>query len=104
MYVYSMCWPSVPRLHECSVCDIFFFAEICNFSHIKISATHFAKGVGVVYMASRQDIKFFHPSVVKFTPIVFFSSPSTTDSSPSISATDARTNFTCTEINCATAL
>ncbi len=30
---------------------------------IKISATHFSKGVGVVYMASRQEIKLFRPAV-----------------------------------------
>ncbi len=43
-------------------------------SDIKIIATHFAKDVGVVYMASRQEIIFFRPAVVKFTIIYFFSS------------------------------
>jgi len=47
-------------------------------SDIKISATHFAKGVGAAYNASRQEIKFFHPAVVKFTQILVFLRRSTT--------------------------
>ncbi len=62
-------------------------------SDIKINVTHFAKGVGVVYMASRQEIKFFHPAVVKFTKKKFFFARAPPDSSPSISTTDARSNF-----------
>ncbi len=33
---------------------------------LKISATHFAKGVGVAYMASTQEIKFFCPQIFFF--------------------------------------
>ncbi len=59
-------------------------------SDIKISATHFAKGVGVLYMASRQEIKFFLPAVVKFTLIFFFFAGAPPPNfSPSISTTDA---------------
>ncbi len=75
-------------------------------SDIKISATHFAKGVGIVYMASRQQvkqinmasrqqIKLIHPAVVKFTPIfVFFAGAPPTLLLP-LSTTDAKSKFTC---------
>jgi len=36
-------------------------------SNIKIRATHFAKGVGIVHMASRYENKLFCQAVVKFT-------------------------------------
>ncbi len=63
--VYSMCCPSVPRLHEWF--NMLRYVVFPTVSDIKISATHFAKGVDVVYMASRQEIKFFRPAVVKST-------------------------------------
>ncbi len=78
-------------------------------SDIKISATHFAKGVGIVYMASRQQvkqvkqinmasrqqIKLIRPAVVKFTPIfVFFAEAPPTLLLP-FSTTDAKSKFTC---------
>ncbi len=61
-------------------------------SNINISATHFVKGVGVVYMASRQEIKFFRPAV-DLHKYFFSFAWAPPDSSPSVSTTDARFNF-----------
>ncbi len=44
-------------------------------SDIKISATHFAKGVEVVYLASRQKNEFFRLAVVKIYTNTCSSSP-----------------------------
>ncbi len=62
-------------------------------SDIKINGTHFPKGVGVVYMASRQEIIFFHLAVIKFIQIYFFFVGAPPDPSPSISTTDGRFNL-----------
>ncbi len=82
----------MPRLHECaSDFNMLRCVVFPTMSDIKISATHFAKDMGVVYMASRQEIQLFRPAVVKFTLIVVsFHRRSTTWLFSFISTTDAR--------------
>ncbi len=55
--------------------------------YVVFNATHFAKGVGTVYMASRQEIKFFRLAVVKFTHIFFFFTGTPSDSTPIVRLT-----------------